>query len=707
MSNINNGQTLLEYESIFSETSKNKFEKFLLYLFETILPRKDSVDRDTFSKLFCNVPYFPRMKLFDYLIKDNLNDSNLLNIDFLIKNLIIIIFGSIEDRLDFVINFFSFNNDDKIYYDDVKLIFFYFHIFTLREDNIDLDKMINDFFNEKESLTKKEFSQIIQTTNSDLFYLLIFSFNQTLFFKNDIKIIQDNLSHIYQKDYTKVLYLYESLANPSKDLFDYINDNYNLDFEYDDDTKELEDFSELNNFEIDLKDFKKKILNVNLKKDKEEEEEKKLKICGAMTQKSTKFDGTFFKEFPNDYKNNKYNSPNIYNTVLNKKFKGLLLNEDNSLEIKNIAIEMYGINYECNVVFANNFLIVKYSDERREKKILIIPLYFAFPKKIHKGKEGHLLYEIIINSQITKYDKEFIFKFTTVVDRNVFYDKLYSLTNAFEINEKYNFIDEIGKGAFGTTYLVTKKERKRKINFEDDNQKKQKEIETFAIKILHKKKLQKKDPNCSFERNEVEISKIFEKISHPNIIKIYNVLEDINNIYIVMEYCPNSISIIELTFDKKLEKITQLIKGVKFLHSLGIIHRDLKPANLLIGKDNYVKIIDYGFSTIISPFQKLIEPLGSVGFFPPEILEKKSYSFKIDYWNIGVISFYYLYNNMPFDNCENINEIKNMDLYNILFGNCDNNINNSAKSIKNIILSCLKIDSINRGENLDKYIINF
>ena len=705
MSSINNGQTLLEYESIFSVTSKNKFETFLHYLFETILPRKDSVDRDTFSKIFCNVPYFPRMKLFDYLIKDNLNDSNLLNIKLLIKNLIIIIFGSIEERLNFVVNFFSFNKDDKIYYEDVKLIFFYFHIFTFREDNIDLDKMLTDFFNEKESLSKKEFSHIIQTTNSDLFYLLIFSFNQTLFFKNDIIIIQNNLTHIYQKDYTQVFYSYESLANPSKDLFEYINDNYNLDFEYDDETKELEDFNELNNFENDLKDFRKNIINVNKKKEKEGDE-KKVKICGAMTQKSSKFNSTFFNDFPNDYKNNKYNSPNIHNTVLNKKLKGFSLNEDNSLEIKNIAIEIYGLNYECKVTFANNFLIVKYNDERREKKILIIPLYFAYLLKIHKGKEGNLLYEIIINSQITKYDKEYIFKFTTTFDRNVFYDKLYLLTDSFEINEKYNFIDEIGKGAFGTTYLVTKKVRKRKINFENDNQKKEKEIESFAIKILHKKKLQKKVPNSSFERNEVEISKIFQKISHPNIIKIYNVLEDINNIYIIMEYCPNSSSIIELTFEQKLEKITQLIKGVKFLHSLGIIHRDLKPANLLIGSDNNVKIIDYGFSTIISPFQKLIEPLGSIGFFPPEILEKKSYSFKIDYWNIGVISFFYLYNNMPFDNCENIDEIKNMNLYNILFGNCDNNVNNSVKSIKNIILSCLTFDSINRGENLDKYIIN-
>ena len=52
MSSIINGQTLLEYESIYDEISKNKFEKFLNYLFETILPRKVNVDRDTFSKIF-------------------------------------------------------------------------------------------------------------------------------------------------------------------------------------------------------------------------------------------------------------------------------------------------------------------------------------------------------------------------------------------------------------------------------------------------------------------------------------------------------------------------------------------------------------------------------------------------------------------------------------------------------------------------------
>ena len=158
MSCIVNGQTLLEYESIFNEISKNKFEQFLIYLFETILPRKLTIDRDIFSKLFSKIPYLPRMKLFDYLRNDRHYESHLIRLEDLIQNLILIIFGTIEEKIHFVINFFNFNNDKKIYYKDVKLTFFYFHLFSLRKDEINLDKIIDDCFKGKEYLTQNLFT---------------------------------------------------------------------------------------------------------------------------------------------------------------------------------------------------------------------------------------------------------------------------------------------------------------------------------------------------------------------------------------------------------------------------------------------------------------------------------------------------------------------------------------------------------------------
>ena len=716
MSCIVNGQTLLEYESIFNDISKNKFEQFLIYLFETLLPRKLKIDRDIFSKLFSKIPYLPRMKLFDYLRKDKHYESHLIRLEDLIQNLILIIFGTIEEKINFVINFFNFNNDKKIYYEDVKLTFYYFHLFTIRKDEINLDKILDDCFNGKEYLTQNEFLSLIKTKNSDLFYLLLFSFNQNLFNRNDLKIIHHNINDIYHKSYTHVSFLYETLSNPSKNLFDYINNNYNLDLQYcDDNSKELDELNELNSFENDFKFFRNTLMsNNNINEDKDYI--KKKKKVSSFSETKCKFNKNSLSTLPNEFHKNYHNSPtqNIYSTCLNSTIKNLKLYEDN--DFKKIAIEIYGINYESKIIYSENYLIVKYNTEKKERKFLIIPFNLSFLIKINKEKEKNKNnYEVIIKNQIPRYEKEFIFKFISEDDRNTFYNKIYLLTKSFEIESKFNFIEELGNGEFGTTYLVTKKvqnSKKNSINLEALIEIKNTKIEKilgkkYAIKVLKKKKLQKRDINNIFNRNEVEISKILVRTKHKNIINIQNVLEDINNVYIIMEYCPKkNININELSLNEKLKQITQIINGIKFLHKLGIIHRDLKINHLLIGEDNNIRIIDYGFSSITSPYSFINDIFGSFSYFPPEILEKKPYSFSIDYWNIGIISYFYLYNNIPFENINNVNEIKNFDLYKFLFDNCENNnLNKYANSIKNIILSCMKIDVNNRGKDLDNFLI--
>ena len=112
--------------------------------------------------------------------------------------------------------------------------------------------------------------------------------------------------------------------------------------------------------------------------------------------------------------------------------------------------------------------------------------------------------------------------------------------------------------------------------------------------------MKKKDPELLINRNEIEISKILQEVNHPNIIKIYDVLEDIDNIYLVMEYCPINKEELILNLEKKYNLIKQIINGIQFLHGIGIIHRDIKPENILLGSDNNYKIIDFGFADLLS-----------------------------------------------------------------------------------------------------------
>ena len=143
-----------------------------------------------------------------------------------------------------------------------------------------------------------------------------------------------------------------------------------------------------------------------------------------------------------------------------------------------------------------------------------------------------------------------------------------------------------------------------------------------------------------------------------------------------------NININELSLNEKLKQITQIVLN----------------SHLLIGEDNNIRI-DYGFSSITSPYSFINDIFGSFSYFPPEILEKKPYSFFIDYWNIGVFSYFYLYNNVPFEDTKNFNDIKKFDLYKFFFDNCENNnTNNYANYIKNIILFCMKIDVNKRGK---------
>ena len=97
------------------------------------------------------------------------------------------------------------------------------------------------------------------------------------------------------------------------------------------------------------------------------------------------------------------------------------------------------------------------------------------------------------------------------------------------------------------------------------------------------------------------------------------------------------------------------------------------------------------------------ETLGSIGFFPPEILCKKEYSFNVEFWNIGVMAYYYLFNELPYGLNENIQIIKSTDISKIIFNHKNKIENNNIKYIKileKIILDCLKFDINERGKNL-------
>ena len=199
----------------------------------------------------------------------------------------------------------------------------------------------------------------------------------------------------------------------------------------------------------------------------------------------------------------------------------------------------------------------------------------------------------------------------------------------------YEFKKTIGEGNFAKVKLSIFKPTK----------------EEFAIKIINKKKLQKKMKNTIFREND-----IISQLQHPNIITVFEILEDSENYYIIMENCKNGELFDYIVAHQNLDEneasifFYQLIKGVEYIHSKNIVHRDLKPENLLLTENNILKIIDFGLSHPFDGTEMLKTKCGSPSYAAPEIITGTVYDgFKTDVWCCGVILYAMLCGFLPFE----------------------------------------------------------
>ena len=208
------------------------------------------------------------------------------------------------------------------------------------------------------------------------------------------------------------------------------------------------------------------------------------------------------------------------------------------------------------------------------------------------------------------------------------------------ISKEYIMGKTLGTGTFGTVRLCNHKATKQ----------------TRACKIIKKAN---QDMEALYD--EVEI---LSKLSHPNIMQIFEVYNDKTNFYIVSEFCQGG----EL-FDAISKKgnfreneackiIKQVLSAICYSHQNNIVHRDLKPENILLedkGSDLIIKIIDWGCAKNFKKNEKLTNKNGTPYYIAPEVLEG-NYDEKCDVWSCGVILYIMLCGYPPFD-AENEDEI--------------------------------------------------
>lgn len=163
---------------------------------------------------------------------------------------------------------------------------------------------------------------------------------------------------------------------------------------------------------------------------------------------------------------------------------------------------------------------------------------------------------------------------------------------------------------------------------------------------------------------------ILQKINHPNIIHLHDMIQDSGKVYIVLEYCQGGdLSMFIQQRNGRISEATakhfmqQLASGLKALRENNLIHRDLKPQNLLlsVNSDNAVlKIADFGFARSLQP-RGLAETLcGSPLYMAPEIMQLQKYDAKADLWSVGAILFQLVTGRTPFIGNNQIQLLQNI-----------------------------------------------
>jgi HEAT repeat protein/tRNA A-37 threonylcarbamoyl transferase component Bud32 len=258
------------------------------------------------------------------------------------------------------------------------------------------------------------------------------------------------------------------------------------------------------------------------------------------------------------------------------------------------------------------------------------------------------------------------------------------------IEGRYKFIEKIGKGAFGTVLLI-----------EDTVVE-----ERLILKFLN--------PNVA---SDEEMMKRFvhelrysRKITHKNVIRIYDFLYIQGNYAISMEYFPSHTLGGEIVNEKPVE-LKRAVKfgidiatGMAVAHQVGIVHRDLKPANILIDSDGLLKIVDFGVAAAHTQgdtqLTKTGYVIGSPKYMAPEQILGKKVDERADIYSLGVILYEMFCGVPPYSRGDHMSV-----MYQHVQGKARPpiEINNAIPPELNaLVMKCMSLDKAKRSQSMDE-----
>ena len=204
------------------------------------------------------------------------------------------------------------------------------------------------------------------------------------------------------------------------------------------------------------------------------------------------------------------------------------------------------------------------------------------------------------------------------------------------LGERYVTEEKLGSGGMAEVYTAHDNLLDRQV----------------AVKILHEAY---KEASEFIERFHRE-AKAAAKLSHPNIVSIYDVGVDNDDHYIVMEYVPGN-TLKDKIRDEGALKIPDVIKiakdiasGLAHAHLNNLVHCDIKPHNILMTADGHAKIADFGIARAVTESTMTYSGsvIGSVHYFSPEQAQGGTITPKSDVYSLGVVMYEMLTNRLPF-----------------------------------------------------------
>ncbi|MDH3975485.1 MAG: serine/threonine-protein kinase [Deltaproteobacteria bacterium] len=236
---------------------------------------------------------------------------------------------------------------------------------------------------------------------------------------------------------------------------------------------------------------------------------------------------------------------------------------------------------------------------------------------------------------------------------------------------RYEIISELGHGAMGTVYLG----KDPKINRE------------VAIKTLRYDDIdesQLKDIKVRFFR-EAEAA---GNLSHPNIVTIYDVGEDMGLAYMAMElldgkelseFCEKAK---RLPIKKALKTVANVADALNYAHDKGVVHRDIKPSNIMVLKKGEIKVTDFGIARVMDTSKTTTGViLGTPSYMSPEQISGKKVDGRSDLFSLGVVLYELLTAERPFKG----------DSFAALMYNIANSTHTPARKIKSDIPQPLSV----------------